>query len=332
MQIAQRLYEGVDIGGETVGLITYMRTDGVQMAAEAVASCRRLIESQYGSEFLPASPRLYKTKAKNAQEAHEAIRPTDLFRRPEDVARFLDRDQLRLYDLIWRRTLASQMESAVLDQVAADVASADRRTVLRATGSVVVFPGFLILYKEDRDEPDDEDGDRLLPEMAEGEAIQRRDVRTAQHFTQPPPRFSEASLVKRMEELGIGRPSTYASILSVLQDRNYVRLENRRFVPEDRGRLVTSFLVSFFNRYVQYNFTADLENRLDDVSGGRIDWRQVLRDFWRDFSQSVEETKDLRVSQVLDALDEELGAHFFPSDDEKRIPESARNAEQGGSA
>ena len=312
MQLAQRLYEGIDIGGETVGLITYMRTDGVQMAAEAIAACRQLIDQQFGKPFLPEAPRLYKTKAKNAQEAHEAIRPTDVSRRPEDVARFLDRDQLKLYELIWRRTVASQMESAVLNQVAVDVASPDHQTVLRATGSVVVFPGFLKLYREDRDEPEDDDAERLLPEIAEGEAAERQEVHAAQHFTQPPPRFSEASLVKRMEELGIGRPSTYASILSVLQERNYVRLDSRRFVPEDRGRLVTAFLVSFFNRYVQYNFTADLENQLDEVSGGRIDWRQVLRDFWGDFSGSVGDTKDLRISQVLDALDEGLGPHFFP--------------------
>ncbi len=316
MQLAQRLYEGVDIGGETVGLITYMRTDGVQMAAEAIAAARDLIGKQYGDRFLPAAPRIYKTKAKNAQEAHEAIRPTDMFRRPEDVAPYLDRDQLRLYELIWKRTVASQMESAELDQVAVDIGSAQGGMTFRATGSVVVFDGFLTLYRESRDDESggEEEAERLLPDVTEGEAAQREGTRPEQHFTQPPPRYTEASLVKKMEELGIGRPSTYASILSVLQDRSYVKLDQRRFIPEDRGRLVTAFLENFFKRYVQYNFTADLENQLDDISGGRIDWKEVLRNFWQDFHAAVGETKDLRVSEVLDTLDAELGSHFFPGD------------------
>ncbi len=330
MQIAQRLYEGVDIGGETVGLITYMRTDGVQMAAEAIGAARELIGTQYGPAFLPAAPRIYKTKAKNAQEAHEAIRPTDMSRRPEDVASFLDRDQLRLYELIWRRTIASQMESAVLDQVAVDIASDDRRHMFRATGSVVKFEGFLTLYREARDESSEsEDENRLLPDVAEGEAMAQRDLRAAQHFTQPPPRYSEAALVKKMEELGIGRPSTYASILSVLQERDYVRLDARRFVPEDRGRVVTAFLENFFQRYVQYNFTADLENQLDDVSGGRLDWKAVLRQFWQDFSAAVGETKDLRVSQVLDTLDEVLGPHFFPAAADGHDPRQCPTCQAG---
>ena len=313
MQIAQRLYEGVDIGGETVGLITYMRTDGVTMAAEAVGAARALIEQQYGGPYLPPAPRVYKTKAKNAQEAHEAIRPTDVFLKPAAVAQYLDRDQLRLYELIWRRTIACQMESAVLDQVAVDVASADKQITLRATGSVVKFDGFLTLYREDRDDAaPGEDEDKLLPDVTEGEEMRRKDVRTAQHFTQPPPRYSEASLVKKMEELGIGRPSTYASILSVLQDREYVKLDQRRFIPEDRGRVVTAFLENFFQRYVQYNFTAELENQLDEISGGNIDWKAVLRDFWKHFSAAVDDTKELRVAQVLDTLDEVLGQHFFP--------------------
>ncbi len=319
MQLAQRLYEGVDIGGETVGLITYMRTDGVQMAAEAIAGARDLIAKDFGKGYVPDSPRLYKTKAKNAQEAHECIRPTDMFRRPDQVARYLERDQLRLYELIWKRTVASQMAAAELDQVAVDITSDDRAVTLRATGSVVVFDGFLKVYREDRDDApapgaEDEDSERLLPDVAEGDDMKRQGVRPEQHFTQPPPRYSEASLVKRMEELGIGRPSTYASILSVLQERNYVRLDSRRFVPEDRGRLVTAFLEQFFGRYVEYNFTADLENQLDEISGGHIDWRKVLEDFWRAFSASVEGTKELRISDVIEALDAELGAHFFPDD------------------
>lgn len=314
MQLAQRLYEGVDIGGETVGLITYMRTDGVQMAAEAIASARDVIGKEFGKAYVPDAPRLYKTKAKNAQEAHEAIRPTDLARRPEDVAQYVDKDQLRLYELIWKRTIASQMASAELDQVAVDISSPDRQITFRATGSMVVFDGFMKVYREDRDEPSDSDdeAEKLLPDVLEKDPMARKGLKPDQHFTQPPPRFSEASLVKGMEELGIGRPSTYASILTVLQDRNYVKLDARRFIPEDRGRLVTAFLESFFGRYVEYNFTAELENQLDDISGGRVDWKKVLEQFWKPFSGSVDETKDLRVTEVLDALDQLLGPHFFP--------------------
>ena len=311
MQVAQRLYEGVNIGGETVGLITYMRTDGVQIAGEAIAACRHQIDTTYGKDYLPDSPRVYKTKAKNAQEAHEAIRPTDVSRRPADLEARLDKDQARLYDLIWKRTMASQMAHAVLDQVSIDVASADRNTQLRATGSVVAFDGFFRLYQEGRDEKSNDEAERILPNVREGEAMARTHVAPEQHFTQPPPRYSEASLVKSLEEHGIGRPSTYASILSVLQDRDYVRLDKRRFIPEDRGRLVTAFLSSFFKRYVEYSFTADLEDKLDDISGGRVDWKSVLRDFWGAFSVAVEGTQGLRVRDVLDALDALLGPHFF---------------------
>ena len=315
MRIAQRLYEGVDIGGETVGLITYMRTDGVQLAPEAIGQTRRLIETKYGQSYVPAQPRVYTSKAKNAQEAHEAIRPTDLFRTPQDVAQYLDKDQRGLYELIWKRTVASQMESAVLDQVTVDIASADKTVQLRATGSVVKFNGFLTLYDEGRDDEADEENAAILPDVAEGEGLDRREVIPEQHFTEPPPRYSEASLVKRLEELGIGRPSTYASIIEVLQRRNYVRLDRKRFIPEDRGRIVTAFLQTYFPRYVEYNFTAHLEEELDDISDGKIDWRQVLREFWGAFSSAVGETKNLRVSEVLDKLDEELGPHFFPAND-----------------
>jgi DNA topoisomerase-1 len=325
MRIAQRLYEGVDIGGETVGLITYMRTDGVQLAPEAIGQTRRLIEQRYGHGYVPASPRVYTSKAKNAQEAHEAIRPTDLFRTPQDVAAHLDKDQLALYELIWKRTVASQMESAVLDQVTVDIASADKTVQLRATGSVVKFNGFLTLYDEGRDEKsEDEENAAILPDVAEAEGLERREVLPEQHFTEPPPRYSEASLVKKLEELGIGRPSTYASIIEVLQRRNYVKLDRKRFIPEDRGRIVTAFLQTYFPRYVEYNFTAGLEEELDDISGGKIDWRQVLREFWKAFSAAVGETKDLRVSEVLDKLDEELGPHFFPAN-ENGAQEGARN-------
>ncbi len=329
MQIAQRLYEGIDIGGETVGLITYMRTDAVNMAKEAVSACRSLIGREFGEACVPKSPRLYKTKAKNAQEAHEAIRPTDVFRMPKDLARRLDRDQLRLYELIWKRTVASQMESAVLDQVAVDVGSPDRAVVLRATGSVVAFAGFLRLYQETGDDNEENGEDRILPPVAEGDPLEREKVTPDQHFTQPPPRYSEASLVKKLEELGIGRPSTYASIISVLQDRDYVRLEKRRFFPEDRGRLVTAFLTSFFDRYVQYTFTADMENKLDDISGGRIDWKTVLRDFWEDFSRSVDEIQGRSMTEVLDALDAVLGPHFFRDDGSGTDPRACPQCAEG---
>ena len=328
MQIAQGLYEGVSLGGETVGLITYMRTDGVQMANEATVACRALIERDYGKTYIPEQPRVYKSRAANAQEAHEAVRPTDLFRKPEDVAAYLDPDQLKLYTLIWKRTVACQMEAAVLDQVAADIASADGRAALRATGSTVAFDGFFRVYHEDRDDPEtsanggseDDDNERRLPALSQGETPALGAATADQHFTQPPPRYTEASLVKKLEELGIGRPSTYASILSVLQERNYVRLDKKRFIPEDRGRLVTAFLSSFFEHYVEYGFTAALEGKLDDISGGRIEWKTVLREFWAEFSKAIENTRELRVSQVLDTLDELLGPHFFPPRDDGRDP------------
>ncbi|MGF1639774.1 MAG: type I DNA topoisomerase [Rhodospirillales bacterium] len=336
MRLAQRLYEGVDIGGETVGLITYMRTDGVQMAAEAIAACRNLIAADHGERYLPDKPRLYKSKAKNAQEAHEAIRPTDFARRPADLDRAVDGDLRKLYTLIWRRAVASQMESALLDQVAVDVASADAQVVLRATGSVIAFDGFLKLYREGRDDPErerdeagDEPGNRILPPIVQGEDLERLQVEAEQHFTQPPPRFTEASLVKRLEELGIGRPSTYAAILSVLQDRKYVRLESRRFVPEDRGRLVTAFLASFFERYVAYGFTAEMEERLDDISDGRNNWKKVLGEFWRDFSVAVGDTKDLRVKEVLEALDRLLGPHFFKATGDGSDPRACPGCADG---
>ena len=318
MRVAQRLYEGVEIDGETVGLITYMRTDSVTLSQDAIASCRDAIDKDFGGEYLPEKPRVYRTRAKNAQEAHEAVRPTDLFRRPASLKNTLDGDLFRLYELIWRRTMASEMAEAQIDRVAVDLRSGDGQLALRANGQTIAFDGFLKLYREDKDEPADTDAadhdyERRLPPLEEGEASAVREVSPEQHFTQPPPRYSEASLVKTMEELGIGRPSTYASIIQVLQDRKYVQLDRKRFVPEDQGRLVTSFLSSFFERYVQYDFTARMEERLDDISGGRIDWKAVLREFWQDFSAAIEGTAELRVRSVLDALDEELGPHFFPT-------------------
>eukprot|EP01037_Dinobryon_pediforme_P010857 gene10857-10937_t len=315
MRLAQGLYEGVEIDGDTTGLITYMRTDGVQMANEAILAIRDHVKEEFGEKYVPGQAREYTSKAKNAQEAHEAIRPTDVSRTPDSVAKYLSPDQQRLYDLIWKRAVASQMQSAELDQVIVELADPAKPAgpKLRANGSILAFDGFLKLYREALDEGAEDDDNRMLPPMAERDATKTREVKAEQHFTQPPPRFSEASLVKKMEELGIGRPSTYASILTVLQDRNYVKIDKRRFIPEDRGRLVTAFLTSFFERYVDTGFTAGLEEQLDDISAGKADWRAVMRAFWKDFSAAIAETKDLKISDVIDALDQDLGEHFFPA-------------------
>jgi DNA topoisomerase I len=314
MQIAQRLYEGIDVGDGPVGLITYMRTDGVDLAPEAIEGARKLIARDFGDQYVPASPRKYLVKAKNAQEAHEAVRPTDMMRRPREMAKHLEGDQAKLYELIWTRTIASQMESAELERTSVDILAeaGKRRLEFRASGQVVRFDGFLALYQEGRDDEEDEDAGRLPP-MKAGEKLTKERIDAAQHFTEPPPRFTEATLVKRMEELGIGRPSTYASTLAVLRDRDYVRLEKKRLIPEDKGRLVIAFLESFFTKYVGYDFTADLEEKLDKVSNSEVDWKDVLRDFWRDFSQAIGGTKELRTTQVLDSLNELLGPHIFPA-------------------
>ena len=319
MRAAQKLYEGVDIGGETVGLITYMRTDGVQSAPEALAEAREVIAGLYGAPYVPESARYYKVKAKNAQEAHEAIRPTSLARNPGSL--HLEPDLGRLYELIWKRMIASQMEAARIERTTIDLDSDDGKTGLRATGQVIQYDGYLRVYEEGRDDPEaavvgaegeERDFAGRLPAVAEGAAAKVHAARADQHFTEPPPRFSEASLVKRMEELGIGRPSTYASILSVLRDREYVRMDKQRFVPEDKGRLVTAFLEQFFRRYVEYDFTAALEEKLDLVSAGELDWKTLLRDFWRDFHAAVGEIGDLRMGQVIEALNDALGPHIFP--------------------
>ena len=313
MRIAQRLYEGIDIGGETTGLITYMRTDGVSIAPEAIPAVRKVIGEDYGNDYVPSAPRQYTSKAKNAQEAHEAIRPTDVSRRPAKLKARLDNDQYRLYELIWMRTVASQMESAELERTTVDItAKAGSRTLdLRASGQVVKFDGFLAVYQEGRDDDPEDEESRRLPAMSEGEALKRESLAVTQHFTEPPPRFSEASLVKRMEELGIGRPSTYASILQVLKDRGYVKLEKKRLSAEDKGRVVVAFLEKFFSRYVEFDFTADLEEKLDKISNNEVAWKQVLTDFWKDFIGAVDDIKDVRVSEVLDVLDAMLGEHIY---------------------
>ncbi len=313
MQVAQRLYEGVDVDGETVGLITYMRTDGVQIVPEAISQCRGVISSQFGSKYVPGRSREYNTKAKNAQEAHEAIRPTDFNHLPQSLQKTLKPDEAGLYKLIWQRAIASQMASAEMERTTVEIEAAKSGETygLRVTGSVVLFDGFLKLYEEGIDDKEGDD-DARLPKLSEGESLKRNAIEAEQHHTEPPPRYSEATLIKKMEELGIGRPSTYASTLNVLRDREYVRFEKKRLVPEDKGRLVTAFLESFFDRYVEYDFTADLEEKLDLISDGKLAWKDVLRDFWKDFIAAVNNIKELRVSEVLDALNEILGPFIFP--------------------
>ncbi len=331
MRVAQRLYEGIELGGETVGLITYMRTDGVYIDGSAITAMRSAIASTYGKEYVPESPRAYQTKQKTAQEAHEAVRPTDVTRSPRDVAKFLDSDQAKLYELVWLRAMASQMESAELERTTVDIAAkvGARLLDLRATGTVIKFDGFLTLYQEGEDEAPEDDESKRLPQMSQGEALAKREIASTQHFTEPPPRYSEASLVKRMEELGIGRPSTYASILQVLKDRNYVRLEKKRLYAEDKGRVVVAFLENYFARYVEYDYTAGLEENLDRIANSEVDWREVLRDFWRDFIGAVDDIKDLRVSEVLDVLDAVLAPHLFPPSKDGTDPRQCTSCGNG---
>ncbi|WP_031552739.1 type I DNA topoisomerase [Parvularcula oceani] len=331
MQAAQRLYEGINIGGETTGLITYMRTDGIDMAPEAVMACRDEVKKLYGDTYVPSSPRMYKSKQKNAQEAHECIRPTGFHRHPDDL-KSLDGDQYKLYDLIWKRSVACQMESARLEQTTIDVVSSDEKTALRATGSVVTFDGFLKVYEEGRDDKE-EDGhfadSARLPKVTANDNADVRDAKPEQHFTQPPPRFTEASLVKRLEELGIGRPSTYASIISTLQDRAYVEMDGKRFIPGDKGRIVTAFLENFFGRYVAYDFTARMEETLDEISNGDVEWRTFLARFWEEFHAQVEGMTGLRITEVLDALNEALGPHIFPDRGDGSDPRECPTCHEG---
>src|SRR6056297_2206621 len=303
MSAAQRLYEA--------GYITYMRTDGIDMAPEAVMAARDAIKDRYGAEYVPSSPRNYKNKAKNAQEAHECIRPTDMTRDAKAI-RTTDADQRKLYDLIWKRTLACQMEGARMERTTVDIGSADGQVGLRATGQVVLFDGFMKIYEEGRDDQVADDDDKRLPQISEGDKTDKRSITPEQHFTQPPPRYTEATLVKRMEELGIGRPSTYASIVTTIQDREYVRKDKNRLIPEDKGRIVTIFLLNFFRKYVGYEFTANLEEELDVISAGEADYKKVLADFWRDFSAAIAETSELRITEVLDVLDDALAPTLYP--------------------
>ncbi|WP_404927391.1 type I DNA topoisomerase [Mesorhizobium sp. ORM16] len=322
MQVAQRLYEGMEIGGETTGLITYMRTDGVQMAPEAISAARDAIAKEFGPKYLPEKPRLYTTKAKNAQEAHEAIRPTDFMRTPASVRQYLDADQMRLYELIWKRAIASQMQPAEIERTTVEIEAVNgaRTAELRAVGSVVRFDGFIAAYTDQKDDDSEDEENRRLPEIRAGEQLARQAINATQHTTEPPPRYSEASLIKKLEELGIGRPSTYTAILKTLEDRDYVTIDKRRLVPQAKGRLLSAFLESFFERYVEYDFTASLEEKLDEISDGKLAWKDVLRDFWKDFSGAVADIKELRVTDVLDALNEELAPLVFPAREDGSNP------------
>ncbi len=322
MQVAQKLYEGMDIGGETAGLITYMRTDGVQMAPEAITAARDAIASEFGEKYLPEKPRYYSVKAKNAQEAHEAIRPTDFKRTPASVRQYLDADQARLYDMIWKRAIASQMQPAEIERTTVEIEAVNgaRSAELRAVGSVIRFDGFIAAYTDQKDEDSEDEESRRLPEIRVGEQLRREAINATQHTTEPPPRYSEASLIKKLEELGIGRPSTYTAILKTLEDRDYVTIDKRRLIPQAKGRLLSAFLESFFERYVEYDFTASLEEKLDEISDGKLAWRDVLRDFWNDFSAAVADIKELRVTDVLDALNEELAPLVFPAREDGSNP------------
>ena len=318
MSTAQRLYEA--------GHITYMRTDGIDMAPEAVTMARDAIKDRYGADYVPSEPRIYKNKAKNAQEAHECIRPTDMAKDASSLK--LESDQAKLYDLIWKRTLACQMASAKLERTTVEIGSKDEQVGLRATGQVVLFDGFLRVYEEGRDDVVDED-DKRLPQISQGDRMDKRSVTPEQHFTQPPPRYTEATLVKRMEELGIGRPSTYASIVTTIQDRGYVRREGQRLIPEDKGRLVTAFLENYFRKYIGYDFTADLEDQLDRVSAADADYKEVLGRFWRDFSAAIAETSELRITEVLEKINEVLEPHLFPPTEDGTDPRLCPNCGAG---
>uniref|UniRef100_A0A2A4Z8T2 DNA topoisomerase 1 n=1 Tax=OCS116 cluster bacterium TaxID=2030921 RepID=A0A2A4Z8T2_9PROT len=332
MRVAQKLYEGFNINGETTGLITYMRTDGVTMTQEAIVEARSVIKKTLGDKYLPSKQRFYAVKAKNAQEAHEAIRPTLLGRHPREVRAILDDDHYKLYNLIWCRALGSQMEDALFERTAATLETTGidgKLYEFRATGSVMIFDGFLNLYQSSYDDKSQDEDARRLPKLTEGETVKTVEILPIQHFTEPPARFSEATLIRKMEELGIGRPSTYTSTMSTLRDRDYVRLEKGRLHPEDKGRLVTAFLENFFSKYVQYDFTANLESDLDKISAGNADWKEILRQFWTPFNELIQETKGLRITQVLDALNEALGPLVFPEREDGTPPRSCTKCDDG---
>jgi DNA topoisomerase-1 len=318
-QVAQKLYEGISIKGDTVGLITYMRTDSVNLSPDAVIMIREKIEGGFGKEYLPASPRIYKTKAKNAQEAHEAIRPTNIDFEPKSIKAELSDEQYRLYDLIWKRTVACQMRSAELDVTSVDIASNDKYAIFRATGSVIVFDGFYKLYKEGVDDADDEES-KILPPLSLEEALKLAVIKGNQHFTQPPPRFTEASLVKKLEELGIGRPSTYPTIISILQDRQYVIIDKKRFMPEVKGRVVTAFLKLYFAKYVSYDFTANMEEALDNVASGSKPWKLLLEEFWKDFKPKTVEVSKNQNQDITKEVEKALSYFLFKEDTEHKCP------------
>ena len=323
MRTSQKLYEGTEINGETTGLITYMRTDSVMMSNEAINQVRSFVSENYGNEYLPDTPRVYKSKAKNAQEAHECIRPTNINLTPKDIKQYITGEEYKLYEIVWQRAVSSQMSSAILDQVAIDIMNEDQQISLRANGSTIKFPGMYKVYQEAKDDDKDEEKQTILPAMDEGEELNLKELNKNQHFTMPPPRYTEASLVKKLEELGIGRPSTYASIIKVLQDRDYVVLDKKRFNPHDRGRIVSIFLEKYFNKYVEYDFTADLENQLDEISDGKLDWKEVLKKFWVTFKQICDDTVGKSNREVIDVLDDALGSHFFPpegKDESRKCP------------
>lgn len=329
MMIAQKLYEGIDIGGHVTGLITYMRTDSIAIAPEAITSVRQHIDKKFGKKYLPAQPNIFKSKVKNAQEAHEAIRPTDFSLSPESVKKYLDADQFALYDLVFKRAVASQMADVIFDQVVVEILTDPKYGKLKAVGSTVKFDGFHAIYTEDKDDEEDEEGKQKLPALEQGEKLKLIEVNPAQHFTMPPPRFSEASLVKRMEELGIGRPSTYAAIISVLQDRGYVYLDKKRFFPEERGRIVTAFLKEFFSKYVEYDYTANLEDELDVISNGELNWKSFLKKFWKDFYKNVEEVNGKSFGDVLEVLNQKAAPHIFGVDEKGNIKNKCPSCSNG---
>ncbi|MDX2082731.1 MAG: type I DNA topoisomerase [Rickettsiales bacterium] len=331
MSIAQKLYEGIEIDGVSSGLITYMRTDSIATTPEAIAQVRQKILNLYGEKYLPQTPNVFKSKVKNAQEAHEAIRPTDFSFAPDYVKKYLDEAQFALYDLIWKRMLASQMADVIFDQVVAEIISIPAYASARANGSVINFDGFYKVYREDRDdnENDEDDSKQNLPQLSEKENLGLIEVKPQQHFTEAPPRYSEASLVKKLEELGIGRPSTYAAIISVLQDRGYVKLDKRRFFPEQRGRIVTTFLKEFFAKYVEFNYTAGLEDELDIISNGEMDWKNFLKKFWQDFNGNISEVSAKSFAEVLDALNQKVGDHIFGRDENGNLKDSCPTCGKG---